>query len=114
VPQAMDHIVGRRRLAAVAASLGRFPGRWTTIELTFHCRQEAAGTGGSRMMMMTSSLLGTMDEEDMSAEQQQCTMALKDGKRLLKDKQGSSAMVRLPKIWRAVSTFIDPGIWSAF
>ena len=45
---------------------------------------------------MTTSLLGTMDEEDMSAEQQQCTMALKEGKRLLKSNQGSSAMVRNP------------------
>ena len=45
---------------------------------------------------MTTSLLGTMDEEDMSAEQQQCTMALKEGKRLLKTKQGSSAMVGAP------------------
>lgn len=62
-------------------------------------KKEVAGTvaEGSRGGMMTTSLLGTMDEEDMSAEQQQCTMALKDGKRLLKDKQGSKAMVRFEK-----------------
>jgi hypothetical protein len=41
--------------------------------------------------------MGTMDEDDMSAEQQQCLMALRDGKRLLKDKQGASSMVRFEK-----------------
>ena len=43
------------------------------------------------------SLMGTIDEDDLPAEQQQCLMALRDGKRLLKEKQGASAMVRFEK-----------------
>ena len=45
----------------------------------------------------TSSLMATMDEDDMPADQQQCVMALREGKRLLKEQHGSSAMVRFEK-----------------
>ena len=45
----------------------------------------------------TSSLMATMDEDDMPANKQQCLMALREGKRLLKEQHGSSAMVRFEK-----------------
>lgn len=44
-----------------------------------------------------SSLMPSMDEEELTAEQQQCLTALREGKRLLKERQGSSAMVRFEK-----------------
>lgn len=57
------------------------------------CLQESL----SRMAPSLGSLMGTIDEDDLPAEQQQCLMALRDGKRLLKEKQGASAMVRFEK-----------------
>ena len=48
-------------------------------------------------MLPSSSLMGTIDEDDLPAEQQQCLMSLREGKRLLKEKQGASAMVRFEK-----------------
>lgn len=49
------------------------------------------------MSPLLGSLMGTVDEDDLPAEQQQCLMALREGKRLLKEKQGASAMVRFEK-----------------
>lgn len=40
-----------------------------------------------------STTLFSMEEDEMSAEQVQCRDSLKQGKRLLKDKNGAAAMV---------------------
>ncbi|KAK9846451.1 hypothetical protein WJX81_004056 [Elliptochloris bilobata] len=39
----------------------------------------------------------SMDEDDASPEARQCTAALREGKRLLKEKQGASALVRFER-----------------
>lgn len=44
-----------------------------------------------------SSMMATMDEDDLPTEQKQCLSALREGKRLLKEKHGASAMVRFEK-----------------
>ena len=38
-----------------------------------------------------------MDEDDLPVDERQCLSALREGKRLLKEKHGASAMVRFEK-----------------
>ncbi|KAL3132430.1 hypothetical protein ABBQ32_008988 [Trebouxia sp. C0010 RCD-2024] len=45
----------------------------------------------------TSSVMASMDEDDMTLEAKQCLQALKEGKRLLKQDNGASALVRFEK-----------------
>lgn len=45
----------------------------------------------------TSSMFMSQDEEDQGTEVRQCVAALREGKRLLREKQGASAMVRFEK-----------------
>ncbi|CAK0783819.1 hypothetical protein CVIRNUC_007019 [Coccomyxa viridis] len=47
--------------------------------------------------LSTSSVMGSTDEEDMTQEAKQCVQALREGKRLLKERQGSSALVRFER-----------------
>ncbi|CAL8461848.1 g1379 [Coccomyxa elongata] len=47
--------------------------------------------------LSTSSVLASTDEEEMTPEAKQCVQALREGKRLLKEKQGASAMVRFER-----------------
>lgn len=45
----------------------------------------------------TASMMASMDEEDLGVEKKQCLNTLRDGKRLLKQQHGASAMVRFEK-----------------
>ncbi|KAK9820407.1 hypothetical protein WJX72_010010 [[Myrmecia] bisecta] len=54
---------------------------------------QQAGAG----MSAGASMMASMDEEEMSDEAKQCLTALREGKRMLKERNGSSAMVRFEK-----------------
>lgn len=66
----------------------------------FHLRLEQIATqesSSSGRSQMTASVMPSMDEDDLSADEQQCLIALREGKRLLKQQHGASAMVRFEK-----------------
>ena len=56
--------------------------------------QEKSSTSGRDLM---TSVMPSMDEDDLTGDQQQCLLALREGKRLLKQQHGASAMVRFEK-----------------
>ncbi|KAK9843024.1 hypothetical protein WJX74_005765 [Apatococcus lobatus] len=57
----------------------------------------ASPAAGGMGFLQPAAAVATVDEENASPEMQQCLSSLREGKRLLKEKQGSSALVRFEK-----------------